>query len=83
MDPSRIPKDILRVLQDPELAPPQKMVAFNLLMPDLTVDSKHADAYDKNIITGLRIKRLIHAGKIRLGTFDTNFKLAIHDLSCS
>ena len=83
MDLSRIPKDILRILQDRELAPAQKMVAFNMLMPDLAVDPKHADAYTKNLETGRIIKRLIDEGKIRLGTFDTNFKLAIHDLSCS
>jgi len=41
MDPSNIPKDILRVLQDRELSVAQEMTAFNILMPNLPSEPKH------------------------------------------
>tara|TARA_Y100000401_G_C8254083_1_gene189738 strand:+ start:231 stop:473 length:243 start_codon:yes stop_codon:yes gene_type:complete len=75
MDISRIPKDILRVLQDRELSVPKKMMAFNMLMPDLGVDPKHAQAYNDNIEVGRTIKRLVDEGKLTLDGFDDNFKL--------
>jgi len=40
MDPSKLPIDILRVLQSPELPMAKKMMAFNMLMPNLPADSK-------------------------------------------
>ena len=49
MDPSKLPKDILRVLQDKELPMAKKMMAFNMLMPNLPADPKHTDAYNQNI----------------------------------
>ena len=75
MDVSKIPKDILRVLQDRELSVPKKMMAFNMLMPDLGVDPKHALAYADNIEVGITIKRLVGEGKLTLDGFDENFKL--------
>lgn len=75
MDISQIPKDILRVLQDRELSVPQKMCAFNMLMPDLGVDPKHAQAYNDNLEVGKTIKRLVDEGKLTLDGFDKNFKL--------
>lgn len=75
MDISRIPKDILRVLQDRELSVPKKMMAFNMLMPDLGVDPKHTQAYNDNIEVGRTIKRLVDEGKLTLDGFDDNFKL--------
>ena len=75
MDISRIPKDILRVLQDRELSVPKKMMAFNMLMPDLGVDPKHAQAYNDNIEVGRTIKRLVDEGQLTLDGFDDNFKL--------
>ena len=75
MDISQIPKDILRVLQDRELSVPQKMVAFNMLMPNLGVDEKHKQAYVDNLEVGVTIKRLVDEGKITLDGFDKDFKL--------
>jgi len=48
MDPSLIPKDILPILQDKELSVAQKMVAFNMLMPDLPASPEHNKAYNEN-----------------------------------
>ena len=77
MDISKIPKDILRVLQDKELSMAQKMMAFNMLMPDLNSEPQHAKAYDNNIEVGHTIKRLVDEGKIRFDGFDKDFKLKI------
>jgi hypothetical protein len=77
MDISKIPKDILRVLQDKELSMAQKMMAFNMLMPDLNSEPQHAQAYNDNIEVGHTIKRLVDEGKIRFDGFDKDFKLKI------
>ncbi len=77
MDFSKIPKDILRVLQDKELSVAKKMMAFNMLMPDLRPETKHTEAYNDNIEVGRTIKRLVDEGKITLGAFDKNFNLEV------
>ena len=77
MDPSNIPKDILRVLQDKEIPMAKKMMAFNMLMPNLPADPKHTDAYNENLKVGDTIKRLVDAGKIYLGKMDKNFILEV------
>ena len=66
MDPSKLPKDILRVLQDKELPMAKKMMAFNMLMPNLPADPKHTQAYNDNLEVGNTIKRLVDEGKITL-----------------
>ena len=76
MDPSLIPKDILPILQDRELSVAQKMVAFNMLMPNLPADPKHTAAYNENLKVGDTIKRLVDEGKISL-KFGKKFKLNI------
>jgi hypothetical protein len=77
MDPSLIPKDILPILQDRELSVAQKMVAFNMLMPNLPASPEHNKAYDDNLEVGRKIKRLVDEGKISIGGFDKNFKLDV------
>lgn len=77
MDPSQIPRDILRVLQDRELPMAKKMMAFNMLMPGLPPEPKHAAAYQENLKVGDTIKRLVDEGKIRLGRFDKDFILGV------
>jgi hypothetical protein len=81
MDPSNIPKDILRVLQDKEIPMAKKMMAFNMLMPNLPADPKHTDAYNENLKVGDTIKRLVDEGKIRLGKFDKNFILEVESVA--
>ena len=77
MDPSKLPKDILRVLQDKELPMAKKMMAFNMLMPNLPADPKHTQAYDDNLDVGRKIKRLVDEGKISINGLDKDFKLNI------
>ena len=77
MDPSQIPNDILRVLQSPELPMAKKMMAFNMLMPNLPADPKHTQAYNDNLEVGNTIKRLVDEGKISLNGLDKDFKLNI------
>ena len=77
MDPSKLPIEILRVLQSPELPMAKKMMAFNMLMPNLPADPKHTQAYNDNLEGGNTIKRLVDEGKITLGAFDKNFILEV------
>ena len=77
MDPSQIPRDILRVLQSPELPMAKKMMAFNMLMPNLPADPKHTQAYNDNLEVGNTIKRLVDEGKISINGLDKDFKLNI------
>ena len=77
MDPSQIPNDILRVLQSPELPMDKKMMAFNMLMPNLPADPKHTQAYNDNLEVGNTIKRLVDEGKISINGLDKDFKLNI------
>lgn len=77
MDPSQIPNDILRVLQSPELPMAKKMMAFNMLMPNLPADPKHTQAYNDNLEVGNTIKRLVDEGKISINGLDKVFKLNI------
>ena len=77
MDPSQIPNDILRVLQSPELPMAKKMMAFNMLMPNLPADPKLTQAYNDNLEVGNTIKRLVDEGKISINGLDKDFKLNI------
>ena len=77
MDPSKIPPQIMQVLQDRQLSMAQKMMAFKMLMPNLPPEPKHAAAYEDNLKVGDTIKRLVDEGKIRLGKFDKNFILEV------
>ena len=77
MDPSQIPRDILHVLQSPELPMAKKMMAFNMLMPNLPADPKHTQAYDDNLEVGRKIKRLVDEGNISIDGLDKDFKLNI------
>ena len=77
MDTSNIPKNVLHILQDKELPTAKKMVAFNMLMPNLPASPEHNKAYDGNLEVGRKIKRLVDEGKISIGGFDKNFKLDV------
>jgi len=77
MDPSKLPIDILRVLQSPELPMAKKMVAFNMLMPNLPATPEHNKAYDDNLEVGRKIKRHVDEGKISINGLDKDFKLNI------
>ena len=76
-DLSRLPKNLLSVLQDKELSMPQKMVAFNMFIPNLPATPEHDKAYDDNLEVGRKIKRLVEEGKISINGLDKDFKLNI------
>ena len=76
LDLSKIPKNLLGILQDKELSMAQKMVAFNMFLPNLPASPEHDKAYDDNLEVGRTIKRLVDEGKISL-KFDKNFKLEV------
>ena len=75
-DLSKLPKNLLGILQDKELSMAQKMVSFNMFIPNLPATPEHDQAYDDNIEVGRKIKRLVDEGKISL-KFDKNFKLEV------
>jgi hypothetical protein len=77
MDLSKLPKNLLGILQDKELSMAQKMVAFNMFIPNLPASPEHDKAYDDNLEVGRKIKRLVDEGKIRISGFGKNFKLEI------
>jgi hypothetical protein len=77
MDPSNIPKHILRIIQDRELPMHKKMVAFTAFMPSMPDDPKNDRIWEDNLEVGEKIKKLVDEGKIRLGKFDANFNLSI------
>ena len=76
-DLSRLPKNLLSVLQDKELSMPQKMMAFNMFIPNLPATPEHDKAYDDNLEVGRKIKRLVDEGKISINGLDKDFKLDI------
>ena len=76
-DLSRLPKNLLSVLQDKELSMPQKMVAFNMFIPNLPATPEHDKAYDEFLEVGRTIKRLVKEGKISINGLDKDFKLII------
>jgi len=76
-DLSRLPKNLLSILQDKELSMAQKMVAFNMFIPNLPATPEHDKAYDDNLEVGRKIKRLVDEGKISINGLDKDFKLNI------
>ena len=76
-DLSRLPKNLLSILQSRELSMPQKMMAFNMFIPNLPATPEHDKAYDDNLEVGRTIKRLVKEGKISINGLDRDFKLII------
>ena len=76
-DLSRLPKNLLGILQSRELSMPQKMMAFNMFIPNLPATPEHDKAYDDNLEVGRKIKRLVDEGKISINGLDKDFKLNI------
>jgi hypothetical protein len=79
-DLSRLPKNLLSVLQDKDLSMSQKMMAFNMFIPNLPAPPEHDKAYDEFLEIGRTIKRLVKGGKIRIDGLDKDFKLKITEL---
>ena len=76
-DLSRLPKNLLSILQSRELSMPEKMMAFNMFIPNFPATPEHDKAYDDNLEVGRTIKRLVKEGKISINGLDRDFKLII------
>ena len=76
-DLSRLPKNLLGILQSKDLSMPQKMMAFNMSIPNLPATPEHTQAYDDNLEVGRKIKRLVDEGKVSINGLDKDFKLNI------
>jgi hypothetical protein len=70
-----IPPSVARaVMNVPKI---QKLLAFMMFMPSIQAEKPYNDAYARNLELGVYIQRLVAENKIRIGTFDENFKLDI------
>jgi hypothetical protein len=73
MNVDNFPPHIKQLFQNRDLTMNQKMVTLMAFMPDLPNMPEAVDHHD----LGVKIKRLIGDGKIRLGKFDKNFNLEV------
>lgn len=72
MDLSKLPTHLKQLFHNKDLTMNQKMATLAAFMPDIPGMSEP----DDNHKLGMKIKRLVDEGKIRL-KFDKNFKLEI------
>lgn len=73
MNVDSLPPYIKQLFQNKELTMNQKMVTLMAFMPDVPGEYKLGD----HLETGMKIKKLVDDGKIRLGKFDKNFTLEV------
>lgn len=81
VDLSNIPKDVLRTLRSNELTLEKKMIAFNMLVPNLNAaHPEHGDIYDRNLRLGQTIKEMILNGDIEICGMNDKSVLSIRTL---
>ena len=73
MNVDSLPPYVKQLFQNKELTMNQKMVTLMAFMPDVPGEYKLGD----HLETGMKIKKLVDDGKIRLGKFDKNFILEV------
>jgi len=73
MNVDNFPPHIKQLFQNRDLTMNQKMVTLMAFMPNLPGVPEAEDHDD----LGMKIKKLVDDGKIRLGKFDKNFKLEV------
>ena len=73
MNVDSLPSYVKQLFQNKELTMNQKMVTLMAFMPDVPGEYKLGD----HLETGMKIKKLVDDGKIRLGKFDKNFTLEV------
>ena len=73
MNVDSFPPYVKQLFQNKELTMNQKMVTLMAFMPDVPGEYKLGD----HLETGVKIKKLVDDGKIRLGKFDKNFTLEV------
>jgi hypothetical protein len=71
MNPENFPPHIKQLFQNRELTMNQKMATLAAFMPDVPGMPEPDDHHE----LGMKIKRLVEEGKIRLCGFDKNFNL--------
>jgi len=73
MNLEHLPAHIKQLIHNKEMTTNQKMATLAAFMPDIPGMSEPDEHHE----LGLKIKRLVDEGKIRLGKFDKNFILDI------
>ena len=73
MNVDSFPPYVKQLFQNKELTMNQKMVTLMAFMPDVPGEYKLGD----HLETGMKIKKLVDDGNIRLGKFDKNFTLEV------
>ena len=69
---SSIPTDVLKALQNRELTPYKKLVAYTMLVSGLPASPTHEAACESNMTIGKTIKRLIENGVLTVTGMNEN-----------
>ena len=67
----------MKVLQNRELTPAKKLIAYTMLMPNLPNSPLHELAWQSNLELGQKIKQLIQNDTLIITGIDTNSILTI------
>lgn len=78
MDPSSIPENVKRILNDRQLSMSQKVIAFMAFMPNLP--HNNSEVYQQNLDLGVEIKKLIDEKQITIGKFNDKFELNVEQV---
>lgn len=73
MNVNNFPPHVQKLFQNRDMTMNQKMVTLMAFMPEIPGIPKVSE----HLELGMKIKRLVDEGKIRLGKFDKNFNLSI------
>lgn len=73
MNVNNFPPHVQKLFQNRDMTMNQKMVTLMAFMPGIPGIPKVSE----HLELGMKIKRLVDEGKIRLGKFDKNFNLSI------
>jgi len=77
MDFNSLPSHIKQLFQNKDMTMNQKMATLAAFMPDVPGMPEPDDHHE----LGMKIKRLVEEGKIRLGKFDKNFILEVETVA--
>lgn len=74
MNVENFPPHIKKLFKNRDMTMNQKVVTMMAFLPDVIPNVLRVD---EHLELGMKIKRLVDEGKIRLGKFDKNFNLSI------
>ena len=77
MNPENFPPHIKQLFQNKDMTSNQKMATLAAFMPDIPGMPEPDDHHE----LGMKIKRLIEEGNIRLGKFNKNFILEVETVA--